>query len=190
MQMFHFNTPCKHQKTSRLSDVFRGCRNGTLRWNRLKCCYQKNTMVSFFVLVSLYNVLEIVMNTLQETADLVRFAEEISNGKLHFLCNDTSFVSVSKNVMMDSKRSSNNFWDIMFFEKICTPKLFFFGEWKGEVGELQRNKRQHWKLWGSLQNLFIVNTKQYLHCRQRPFWYLYFERTKAILDIWRYDRTI
>ena len=66
-------------------------------------------MVSFFVLVSLYNVLEIVMNTLQETADLVRFAEEISNGKLHFLCNDTSFVSVSKNVMMDSKRSSNNF---------------------------------------------------------------------------------
>ena len=66
-------------------------------------------MVSFFVPVSLYNVLEIVMNTLQETADLVRFAEETSNGKLHFLCSDTSFVSVSKNVMMDSKRSSNNF---------------------------------------------------------------------------------
>ena len=33
--MFHFYTPWKHQKSSRLSNIFKGYRNGTLAWNGL-----------------------------------------------------------------------------------------------------------------------------------------------------------
>ena len=41
----------------------------------------------------------------QETADLVTFTEEILNGKLHFLCSDTSKIKKKTCSFQDTQRA-------------------------------------------------------------------------------------
>ena len=50
--MHHFSTPCKHQKTLWLSDVFRGQRNGVLGTNGLIFRF---SLVSYYIFWSSWN---------------------------------------------------------------------------------------------------------------------------------------